>query len=245
MPLLASADVRWPGIAAYAVTRLRPEASMWLQSGRGDPVVAAWQAGAGRVVAVTSGLGDWTPRWLAWNDWPDLAGGLADWVSGSPGAGRVSLHVSDTPEGLAVEADLQSDGRWAAAPQAALAVVTPGGRSREFALRPVAPGRLGATVPEVEPGAYTLVVSGPAGSQRTLHLREDRAEQDGWGESPDVERWVGEDLVRRWDPSARGLADLETVSATRHPDRWLVGFALLLFCAGVVVDRLPRGFGFR
>jgi hypothetical protein len=245
LPLLAGPAVRWPDVAAYAVTRLRPEASMWLQSGRGDPVVAGWQAGAGRVVAVTSGLGGWTPRWIAWNAWPDLAGGLADWVSGSPGAGRVSLHVSDAPEGLAVEVDIQSDGRWAAAPQAALAVVTPGGRSREFALRPVAPGRLGATVPEVGPGAYTLVVSGPAGMQRALHLRDDRAEQDGWGEDARVERWVSEGLVRRWDPSARGLAGLETVSATGRPDRWLVGLALLLFCAGVVVDRLPRGLGVR
>jgi hypothetical protein len=239
--MLADAAVRWPGVGAYAVTRLRPEASAWLQSTRGDPVIAAWQAGAGRVVAVTSGLGAWTPQWLAWSTWPDLAGGLADLVSGSPGAGRVSMVVSDAPDGLVVEADLQADGRWTAAPQATLSVVTPGGRSRAIAMRPVAPGRLGATVPEVEPGAYTLVVSGPAGMQRALHLRDDRAEQDGWGEAAEVERWASEGLVQRWDPSARGLAGLGTATATSRPDRWLVGLALLLFCAGVVVDRLPRG----
>jgi hypothetical protein len=245
MPLLAGAGVRWPDVAAYAVTRLRPEASMWLQSREGDPVIAGWQAGAGRVVAVTSGLGPWTPQWLSWKPWPDLAGGLADWVSGSPGAGRISLLVSDAPEGLLVEADLQADGRWAAAPQATLSVVTPGGTSRQIALRPVAPGRLGATVPEVEPGAYTLVVSGPAGMQRALHLRDDRAEQDGWGEDPEVERWLSEGLVQRWDPSAGGSADLRATAARRHPDRWLVGLALLLVCAGVMVDRLPRGFRVR
>jgi len=245
MPVLADAGVRWPGIGAYAVTRLRPEASAWLQSGQGDPVIAAWQAGAGRVVAVTSGLGRWTPQWLAWSAWPDLAGGLADWVSGSPGAGRVSMFVSDAPDGLVVEADLQADGRWTVAPQATLSVVTPGGRSRAIALRPVAPGRLGAIVPEVEPGAYTLVVSGPAGMQRALHLRDDRAEQDGWGEDAEVERWVSEGLVQRWDPSARGLAGLGTATATSRPDRWFVGLALLLFCAGVVVDRLPRGLRLR
>jgi hypothetical protein len=153
--------------------------------------------------------------------------------------------VSDAPDGLVVEADLQADGRWAAAPQATLMVVTPGGRSRSIALRPVAPGRLGATVPEVEPGAYTLAVSGPAGTQRALHLRDSRAEQDGWGEDPAVGRWVSEGLVQRWDPSARGWAGLESAAATRRPDRWLVGLALLIFCAGVVVDRLPRGRGLR
>jgi len=243
--LLAGPAVRWPDVAAYAVTRLRPEASAWLTSDRGDPVIASWQAGAGRVVAVTSGLGAWTPRWLSWSDWPDFAGGLVDWVSGTSGVGRVSLAVSDAPEGLAVEADLQTDGRWTAAPQATLSVVTPGGRTRSIALRPVAPGRLGATVSEVEPGAYTLVVSGPAGMQRALHLRDDRAEQDGWGEDPVVERWVSESLVRRWDASAAGSADLRAADAARRPDRWLVGLALLLFCAGVVVDRLPRGFRVR
>jgi Mg-chelatase subunit ChlD len=245
MPLLAGAGVRWPDVAAYAVTRLRPEASMWLQSREGDPVIAGWQAGAGRVVTVTSGLGPWTPQWLSWKAWPDLAGGLADWVSGSSGVGRISLVVSDAPDGLVVEADLQADGRWAAAPQAALSVVTPGGRSRSIAMRPVAPGRLGATVPEIGPGAYTLVVSGPAGMQRALHLRDDRAEQDGWGEDPEVERWVSEGLVQRWDPSAGGSADLRAAATAVRPDRWLVGLALLLFCAGVVVDRLPRRFGVR
>jgi hypothetical protein len=166
-------------------------------------------------------------------------------VSGTSGAGRLSLTVSDASDGLVVEADLQADGRWAAAPQATLSVVTPGGRNRSIALRPVAPGRLGVTVPEVEPGAYTLVVSSPAGMQRALHLRDDRAEQDGWGEDPAVDRWVSEGLVRRWDASAAGSADLRPADAARRPDRWLVGLALLLFCAGVVVDRLPRGFRVR
>lgn len=245
MPLLAGAGVLWPDVAAYTVTRRRPEVAAWLDSGQGDPVIAAWQAGVGRVVAVTSGLGGWTPQWLSWSAWPELAGGLADWVSGSPGAGRVSLDVSDAPDGLVVEADLQAGGLWVTAPQATLSVVTPGSRNRSIALRPVAPGRLAATVPEIEPGAYTLVVSGPAGVQRTLHLRNDRAEQDGWGEDPEVGRWVGEGLVRRWEPSATGPAGLQAAAATRHPDRWLVGLALLLFCTGVVVDRLPRGFGAR
>jgi hypothetical protein len=96
-------------------------------------------------------------------------------------------------------------------------------------------------VPEVEPGAYTLVVSSPAGVQRGLHLRDDRAEQHGWGEDPEVERWVSEGLVRRWDPSAAAAGDLRAVATDGRPDRWLVGLALLLVCAGVVVDRLPRG----
>jgi hypothetical protein len=242
LPFLAGRDVRWPAIAAHAVTRLRPEASAWLQSGKGDPVVAAWQAGAGRVVAVTSGLGAWTPQWLAWDAWPDLAGGLAAWVSGAAGAEALSISVSDVPEGLVVDVDLQRDGRWASDSQTTLSVVTPGGRSRSVALRPLAPGRLQATLPETGPGAYTLVASGPDGVQRALHLRSSRVEQEAWGEAPEVAQWLRDGLVQRWDPASRAATRAELGGRTANPDRWLLGLALLLFCAGVLVDRLPRSF---
>jgi len=242
LPFLAGRDVRWPAVAAHAVTRLRPEATAWLQSGKGDPVIAAWQAGAGRVVAVTSGLGTWTPQWLAWDAWPDLAGGLAAWVSGAAGAGALSISVSDVPEGLVVDADLQRDGRWASDSRTTLSIVTPGGRSRSVALRALAPGRLQATVPETEPGAYTLVVSGPSGVQRALHLRSGRVEQDVWGEAAEVEQWLRDGLVQRWDPASPAASRPEGGGYTANPDRWLLGLAMLMFCAGVVVDRLPRGF---
>jgi hypothetical protein len=241
LPFLAGRDVRWPAVAAHAVTRLRPEASAWLQSGKSDPVIAAWQAGAGRVVAVTSGLGTWTPQWLAWDAWPDLAGGLAAWVSGDAGANGPSISVSDRPEGLAVDADLQRDGRWASDSNIALSIVTPSGRSRSVELHPFAPGRLRVTVPETEPGIYTLVASGPGGVQRALHLRSSRVEQEGWGEAPEVEQWLRDGLVQRWDGAAPAVSRAWSGDRTASPDRWLLGLALLLFCAAVVVDRLPRG----
>ncbi len=242
LPFLAGREARWPDVAAHAVTRLRPEATAWLQSGKGDPVIAAWRAGAGRVVAVTSGIGAWTPQWLAWDAWPDLAGGLAAWVSGAAAAEALSITVSDVPEGLVVDADLEREGRWASDSQTTLSVVTPDGRSRPVALRPLAPGRLQATVPGIEPGAYTLVASGPGGVERTLHLRSSRMEQEAWGEAPEVEQWLRDGLVRRWDLASRAAARPQRGGRMAHPDRWLLGLALLLFSAGVVVDRLPRGF---
>jgi len=240
LPLLAGRAARWPDIAAYAVTRLRPEASAWLESGQGDPVLAVWQAGTGRVVAVTSGLGPWTPQWLAWVAWPELAGGLAAWVSGSPGSGNSALEVTDTAEGLVVEADLQQAGEWAAPAEASLAFVTPTGRTGSAVLRPFAPGRLRAVVPTTEPGAYQLVASSPLGVQRVLHLRDSRAEHEGWGVDPAVERWIRDGLVQRWDAAAVAPVRLRSAVAA-SPDRGLMGLALLLFCTGVLVDRLPRG----
>jgi len=238
LPVLAERDARWPDIAAYAVTRLRPEASAWLESAQGDPVLAAWRTGAGRVVALTSGLGTWTPQWLAWEAWPDLAGGLAAWVSGAPGASNSALVVSDTPGGLVIEADLQQAGAWAAPTEASLAFVTPTGRSGSAVLRPFAPGRLRAVLPATEPGTYELVLSSPLGVQRVLHLRDSRAEHEGWGVDPAVERWIRDGLVQRWDAAAPAPGRSDPAGGT-VPDRGLMGLALLLFCAGVLVDRLP------
>jgi hypothetical protein len=109
-------------------------------------------------------------------------------------------------------------------------------------MRPLAPGRLQARIPEIAPGAYTLVVSGPSGVQRALHLRSSRVDQESWGEAPEVERWLRDGLVRRWDANSPAALRAEGGALTGNPDRWLLGLALLLFCAGVVVDRLPRGF---
>ena len=79
---------------------------MAVQSQRGEPLIAFQRAGRGRVAVVTSGLGPWTPRWLQWREWPRLAGGLADWISGTAQGGTVALAVSDRPGGLQIEADI-------------------------------------------------------------------------------------------------------------------------------------------
>ena len=56
----------WPAVAAYSVTRSQPDASVAVESQRGDPLIAFRRSGQGRVVVVTSGLGRWTPQWLPW-----------------------------------------------------------------------------------------------------------------------------------------------------------------------------------
>jgi Ca-activated chloride channel homolog len=78
----------WPAVTAYAVTRPQPRATVAVQSKRGDPLIAFQRSGQGRVVAVTSGLGHWTSPWLPWPEWPRLAGGLTDWISGTAGRSR-------------------------------------------------------------------------------------------------------------------------------------------------------------
>jgi hypothetical protein len=227
----------WPEIAAYAVTRLRPDAAAWIESREGDPLVAVRQAQSGRVVAVTCGLGQWTPLWIRWSSWPDLAGGLVEWVSATPGSGSMALTALDATDGIVVQADLRGAEGWADV--ASLAVTTPTGRSRTPAMQTVAPGRLRATIDEVEPGPYTLVLSSPLGMQRVVHLRSSRAEESAWGASPAVEQWRRAGLVRPWDPGTVARRRAPAAGGLPHVDRWLLGLARLLFATGVLVDRPP------
>lgn len=235
---LARLGQRWPPIAAYAVTRPRPEAATWTRSGRGDPVIAAWQVGAGRAVAVTSGLGAWTPRWLRWDAWPELAGGLADWITGDPGAGTSALGATDLPGGLRVTLDLAQDGRWSGPETMSVYVETPTGRTQELRLSRSAPGRLEGTLPATEPGPYRLVASEQSGVRRALHLRSNRAEREGWGVDPRVAQWIRAGLLRTWDPAMLEQSSSARTRGDTAPDGWLVALALLCFCAGVAADRL-------
>jgi len=239
--VLSGIGPQWPPIAAYAVTRPRPEATAWTRSALGDPVIAAWQAGAGRVVAVTSGLGAWTPQWLRWNAWPELAGGLVDWVTGDAAPGTSAIRVSDLPDGLRVELDESRGGKWSTAGSTHVTVETPTGRTRDVELVPVAPGRLAGAVLATEPGPYLLVAAGESGVQRLLHLRSSRAEQEGWGVDPRVEQWIRAGLLRRWNPAATESSPLRYARRDTVPDRWLMGLALLVFSASIVVDRLRGG----
>jgi hypothetical protein len=224
----------WPAVAAYSVTRSQPQASVPVQSQRGDPLIAFQKSGQGRVIVVTSGLGSWTPQWLRWREWPQLAGGLADWISGTPQAGV--LAVSDLPARLQIEADVQAAKGWPDPDSVSIAVKTPTTSDRRVATEYVAPGRLRATLPDTGSGLYEFRVATSLGAQRQLHLRRNREENESWGTNPALHAWRNELLVSDWN--ADFVAQHHLGDGARAPvDRSLIGLALALFLSGVLVDR--------
>jgi Ca-activated chloride channel family protein len=228
----------WPPISAYAVTRPRPDAAVWARSALGDPLIAAWQPAAGRVVAVTSGLGPWTMQWLRWKAWPDLAGGLVDWVAGGDSREASWLRVRDVPDGMRVELDQARDGKWSTGGPTRIVAQTPAGQYENLEVLPIAPGRLAGTLQATEPGPYRFVATNESGVQRVLHLRSNPAEVEGWGVDPRVEQWISAGLLRRWNPALIESSSLRNAHDRVAPDRWLIGLALLVFCLAVLVDRL-------
>jgi hypothetical protein len=224
----------WPPVATYAVTRSQPQASVAVQTHHGDPLIAFQRFGQGRVIAVTSGLGRWTPRWLPWGGWPRLAGGMTDWISGTAQGAELALTVTDLPAGLQIDVDA---GTGSPAPgSVSIAMQTPAKQDRPVIMDEVALGRLRAMPPDAGPGLYTFQASSPLGTLRQLHLRRSRAENESWGTNPALDAWKTAGLVGVWDPEvlARNRVD---GPAPRPADRSLIGLALALFLAGVVVDR--------
>lgn len=225
----------WPPVSAYLVARARPEASVAVHSQRGDPLIAFGQSGRGRVVAVTSGLGRWTPQWLAWREWPRLAGGLTDWSSGTGQGRALTLSVSDLPGGLQIDAGFDAAAGRPDAAALSLIVDTPKGQGQVVAMEHVAPGRMRATLPDAGAGLYAFQTSGSSAGQRQLHLRRHVGESMAWGINPALDGWRNAGLVSRWDP---GLAWLQRQGSDRPFDRTLVGLGLALFLAGIAVDRM-------
>jgi len=218
------------------VTRSQAGAVVAVQSRQGEPLIAFQRSGRGRVVAVTCGFGAWTPGWLSWREWPQLAGGLADWVSGTSQGGVAALTVSDLREVLMVEADLPAGADHGDGGPSAIAVTTPTTASQSLRTQAIAPGRVRAMVPDAGAGLYTFLVTTPSGTERRLHLRQHRAETATWGINPALEAWRAEGLVAMWDPGRIATAG-DGRRGRRPVDRSLMVLALALFLCGVLVDR--------
>jgi uncharacterized membrane protein len=236
LPFPVAAAAGWPSVAAYAVTSARTAAVVHLESERGDPLLAIWQAGLGRVIAVTSGLGAWTPEWLAWSNWPALAGGLADALQRGGSALGPAVRVVDQAAGLRVEVEAATDGAWSTSGPTEARVRTPAGDEHRLPLAASAPGRWSATLPGTSPGLYSITVVTPEGAQRVAHLRAAVAERGSLVPNAAIVAWQADGLVRPWSAAELRNA-LATAPAQRSPPLGALALALLLFLLALFAER--------
>jgi hypothetical protein len=111
---LAAKPMAWlDAVDGYNLSYLKPEASAALFSSDEyqAPLVAYWQRGAGRVVAVSFPLGgDFSQRTRGWPSYGDFAQTLARWMMGErtpPGLG-----LKTQVEGTQLHLDLLYDDTW-------------------------------------------------------------------------------------------------------------------------------------
>ncbi|HKN57122.1 MAG TPA: VWA domain-containing protein, partial [Amycolatopsis sp.] len=150
----------FPALSGYVATTPRAAADVILKSPQGDPLLATWQYGLGRVMAWTSDAqGRWTAGLL---QWPSANRFFGDIVHASlPQPGDPALQVETRVQGdhthLLVTAPVTSGAT------VTVSAVTPDLADLGLTLSPTGPGRFEGDLPTDQVGSYLLHVAQSAG----------------------------------------------------------------------------------
>ncbi|MDQ6710425.1 MAG: VWA domain-containing protein [Candidatus Dormibacteraeota bacterium] len=154
----------FPVLTGYVATTPRSAADIVLKSPQGDPLLATWQYGLGRVTAWTS---DAQGRWTA---------GLLRWPSANRFFGDIVRYSLPRPGDPALQVETQVQGDHThilvTAPPVSgatvtISAVTPDLADRQLVLAPTGPGRFEGNLPTDQVGSYLLHVTESAGGVLT------------------------------------------------------------------------------
>jgi uncharacterized membrane protein len=150
----------FPVLTGYVATTPRAAADVVLRSPTGDPLLATWQYGLGRVLAWTS---DAQGRWTA---------GLLQWLSANRFFGDIVRYSLPQPGDPALQVETQVQGDHThflvTAPpvsgaSVAVSAVTPDLSDAGITLSPTGPGRFEGDLPTDQVGSYLLHITESAG----------------------------------------------------------------------------------
>ncbi|HZD04864.1 MAG TPA: glutamine amidotransferase, partial [Longimicrobiales bacterium] len=230
-----------PPLLGYVATKAKATASTALQIGPGDPLLASWQRGLGRVTAWTSdATSRWSSGWVSWDGFVDFWGKTIRQVLPS---GR------ETPPSVTVDAstltiDFETD-EPVLEGAAVARVRTPGGDVEVVPLNQTGASSFSGSTAAPDPGAYWVAVTLERGDGSSVVSSAGAV--SGYAEEfafrrPDTALIaavadttggrVGIGAEQAFDEaSTRGAALLPIAS-------WLIVLALALFLADVALRRL-------
>lgn len=165
-----------PPLHGMVITSIRddPKVSLELTDPEGDPVLAHWQHGLGRVAAFTSevpgsGSGGWAAQWI---DWPTAATFWTQLVRliARPAANQdaeliatiqddrlqITLEVAESDEGATSSTYMQVEGT----------VYQPDGSTTAVRLRQTAPGRFETSIDAPVAGNYIVALNPRQGARQ-------------------------------------------------------------------------------
>ncbi len=164
-PVLRGIDwTNSPYLLGYVTTSPKRSAEVLLQSPEGDPILARWRLGIGKVAAFTSGAKNrWAAQWLNWSGYSKFWTQLTRDTMRTDDRTRLPMQVrieGDTAE-ITVDAIDRRD-RFINDLDSTVTVTPPDGSDaepRDLKLRQVAPGRYRATTRLDAYGVYRLEAS--------------------------------------------------------------------------------------
>lgn len=156
-----------PLLGGYDITTPKSESVIALTADTGQPLLAHWNYGLGRVLAFTSSAsGNWGADWPVWKSYAQFWSGAVRWTMSNPLNRQLQPSVTvkqDATGGgqtasIAVES-LNPDLSFSDLSNITAGLRSPSGAITTTVLLQTAPGRYEASVPVGEQGAYEVRLS--------------------------------------------------------------------------------------
>ena len=147
-----------PPIDGYNFAEGRANAQIDLVSDRGDPLLAKWQLGLGRVVAWTADDGsDYASAWASWDQYDQFWGQALRWSLPDPTNQAITSQLERSGSDVVISVDTQTgDGGAVDLAGQPASITLPDGSTQPVDLAMVSPGQYEARVAAPDPGAYSL-----------------------------------------------------------------------------------------
>lgn len=240
----------FPLLLGHVTTEPRARAETPLLTGNGDPLLAHWQYGLGRVAAFTSDArARWARDWLTWDQFQTFWRQVVHWSLRRLEDSDFTVELTtDRGEGRVVVDALDANGTFRNFLNLQGRIVAPDGATNLVALRQTGPGRYEAAFPMRASGAYLLnllqLEDGQVRSAQILGASlNDYPEFTASGPNLPLLRRIAESTGGKiLDPNTPGNSPFfdgrQTTWQPLDLWEWLLRLAVLLFVLDVAVRRL-------
>jgi Mg-chelatase subunit ChlD len=161
-PVLSGLDLeRLPELTGYVSTLAKPASATLLESDTGDPLLAAWRFGLGRVVALTvPAESPWYEPLQGWPDFPALWVRTVRWIARPLATPLLQARIlGDSATGRVMLEATTGGGRHANLLAVTAEIRGPRGEVFPVRMEQTAPGHYQADFPLAEEGEYLARVS--------------------------------------------------------------------------------------
>jgi len=227
-----------PPVTGYVLTTLKqsPLVDVLLATPRqpqpNSAILATWQYGLGRSVALTTDVGNrWAAKWPQWENYDKLMLQMIRWAMRKQNPSEKFVLSTEARDGAinVIATAIDRDDASLSSKVLNGTIVLPDGTSQSFTLDEQSSGRYTAKVPAGEPGNYYVVVPGADGIAplRAAVNIASTAELERLSSSDGFLAQIAEGVPRGGErgkliQARRGIADTEALLAT---DVFRPGFA--------------------
>jgi Ca-activated chloride channel homolog len=237
-----------PTLNGYVATKPKDGATLVLKSNQGDPLLAQWQYGLGRVVAWTSDTqGIWTSQWVTQPQYAHIWDQSVRWTMAPPIDRGLQLSAQvDGAHALLTAESVDINGQFVNLADTRANLWGPDGKQQSLTLRQVAPGRYQADLPADKTGLYKVEVhQARQGQQEVMESTGYEvpfsAEYRGLGSNDGLLKALAEDTGGRAVHDSAGIFSREGLpSIPGWEPMWpfLLGLALILLPVEVALRRI-------